>query len=233
MRHRRWGWIATGPSSSRSKKLVCGTLTVSGHAWQDPTLPFDYPLAIYRDTDHNVWLGYGNSVIVSHDAQGYHSFAGGNAANLGNVLTFGTAQNRLWAAGTTGVAYLDRGAFHRVTMKHGGAIRGVSGVVADRAGDLWLNTSQGIARISSNELEKAILHDTPVEYDNLNDRQGLVGTATQRKPTPSAVSDKEGATLVLDGGRGVLDYAGGCLHAEIGAQRFVRACEHKWRPLCR
>ncbi len=129
---------------------------------------------------------------MSHDAQGYHSFAGGNAANLGNVLTFGTAQNRLWAAGTTGVAYLDRGAFHRVTMKHGGAIRGVSGVVADRAGDLWLNTSQGIARISSNELEKAILHDTPVEYDNLNDRQGLVGTATQRKPTPSAVSDKEG-----------------------------------------
>jgi len=158
----------------------------------DPALPFDYPLAIYRDANHTVWLGYANSIIVSHDAKGYHTLSEGSAGSLGNVLTFATAQKRIWAAGTAGLTYFDQGVFHKVSMKHGDVIRGISGIVMDKSGDMWLNSSTGIARVSAPELDNAVLHHAPAEYEMLNDRQGLVGTATQLKPTPSAASDSNG-----------------------------------------
>jgi signal transduction histidine kinase/streptogramin lyase len=160
---------------------------------RDPGLPIDDALAIYRDTDRRVWLGYANGGIVMQDERGFHRFSTQQGGDLGNVLTFGGSQDRVWAAGANGLAYFAQGAFHRVSLKGSDALRGVSGVVVDKAGDLWLNTSTGIIRISSEELQKMFSLRQPVmDYDLFDDRQGVVGTATQMKPTPSAVSDKDG-----------------------------------------
>jgi signal transduction histidine kinase/ligand-binding sensor domain-containing protein len=181
-----------------------GTLLVSfdefglwrfdGH-WQrirNADLPTEHPLTIFRDKQRRVWLGYPDSRIVMRDEYGVHAFTEKQSADLGNVLTFAVSHDRLWAAGANGLAYWDRGAFRRVLLSGDGILRGISGIVEDPSGSLWLNTSVGIIRIGPSELKKLSHDRTSLDYDLLDDRQGVEGTATQIKPTPSAVADKNG-----------------------------------------
>jgi signal transduction histidine kinase/ligand-binding sensor domain-containing protein len=156
-------------------------------------LPAGYPLVIFRDPAWRVWLGYANGSIIMHDDLGFHPWSSQQAGDLGNLLTFAIAHDRLWAAGTNGLSYLEKGSFHRVSLEDEGLLRGISGIVEDQKGDLWLNAASGIIRIDAGQVNAAIVSSqTGMSYDLLRDRQGLLGTATQLKPTPSAVSDHNG-----------------------------------------
>jgi signal transduction histidine kinase/ligand-binding sensor domain-containing protein len=155
-------------------------------------LPPDEPLSMYRDPANRVWLGYGDGVIALHDGHGYRTFAGQQATSLGNVLTFLLSHGKLWAAGVDGVAVFDNEKFHRLSLTKGGALRGVSGIVEDKMGNLWLNGSTGIIRIADQDVRKFLADGSPADFDLLDERQGVMGTATQMKPTPSAVADRTG-----------------------------------------
>ena len=171
-----------------------GLWRFDGH-WEqihDGGLPSEHALTIFRDKDRRVWLGYSDSRIVVRDDHGIHTLSVEQSGSLGNVLTFAATKGRLWAAGASGLAYLDKGTFHRVSLSRGGILRGISGIVEDKSERLWLNTSTGIVRISSGELSKLEHGPTPLDYDLLDERQGVEGTATQIKPTPSAVADRDG-----------------------------------------
>jgi signal transduction histidine kinase len=159
---------------------------------QDHNLPIDDPLAIVRDSDKRVWLGYANSLIVTRDESGFHPMTPRQGGDLGNVLTFSSSAGKFWAAGTNGLAYLDSGSFRHVFLRRDGILRGVSGVVEDHSGNLWLNGSTGIIRVSAEELQKLSPEQAFVDYELFDDRQGAMGSATQMKPTPSAVADKDG-----------------------------------------
>jgi len=168
---------------------------------RDAGLPDDQPLSIVRDAQRRVWLGYANSGIVMRDESGFHTLSNQNAGSLGNVLTFALAHGRLWAAGTNGLGYLMQGSFHRISIRKDAVLRGISGVVEDRSGDLWLNASTGIVRIGSSEIEKTLAGSSEaLDYDLLDERQGLLGTATQIKPTPSAVTDRDGLLWLATSG---------------------------------
>jgi signal transduction histidine kinase len=158
----------------------------------DPDLVVDHPLVVFRDQDRHVWLGYPGSRIIMRDRYGIHALSGPQSGDLGNVLTFAVSHHRLWAAGANGLAYLDRGSFRRVALRNSAILRGTSGIVEDKAGGLWLNTSVGIVHISASELNRLLYNSAPLDYDLLDDKQGVEGTATQIKPTPSAVVDKDG-----------------------------------------
>jgi signal transduction histidine kinase/ligand-binding sensor domain-containing protein len=163
--------------------------------WQqirDPALPADHPLVVFRDQDHRVWLGYPGSHIIMRDKDGIHALPASQSGGLGNVLTFAASHDRLWAAGANGLAFLDHGTFRRVALRDAGILRGISGIAEDTAHSLWLNTSAGIVRLSAAELNRLSHDSPPLDYDLLDDKQGVEGTATQIKPTPSATADKDG-----------------------------------------
>lgn len=164
--------------------------------WQqvrDAALPADQILTIYRDADRRVWLGYASGGIVMRDERGFHVFANGDTADLGDVLTFANAHGTLWAAGAKGLAYFGNNSFHRLAIQKDGVLRGISGVTEDKEGNLWLNASKGIVRIPAGDITRALAgSDAALDYDLLDERQGLLGTATQIKPTPSAVADRDG-----------------------------------------
>ncbi len=155
-------------------------------------LPPDEPLSMYRDPANRMWLGYGDGVITLHDSQGYRTFAGKKAASLGNVLTFTVSHGKLWAGGIDGVAVFDQDMFHRLSLTKGGALRGISGIVEDSMGNLWLNGSTGIVRIADQDVRKFLADGSATDFDLLDEKQGVMGTATQMKPTPSAVADRAG-----------------------------------------
>jgi signal transduction histidine kinase len=171
-----------------------GLWRFDGH-WEpvrDASLPAGHPLTIFRDNERHVWFGYPDGRIVMRDEHGVHTFTEEQSGELGNVLTFALSHDRLWAGGANGLAYLDHGTFRRLALDRDNVLRGISGIVEDPAKSLWLNASVGIIRIRASELNKLSHGPTLLDYDLLDDRQGVEGTATQIKPTPSAVADKSG-----------------------------------------
>jgi hypothetical protein len=167
------------------------------HRVSDPVLPDDDVLAMLRDSRGRVWLGFPNGRIVMRDATTFHAFPVDHSVDIGNVLAFANLQGRIWAGGTNGVSYFDGRAFHKILLRNGIALRGVSGIVEDKSHDIWLNARAGIVRIDAGEVRKTLVHsETPLAFEVLDARQGLSGSATQLKPTPSAVAGNDG-TLVF------------------------------------
>ena len=150
------------------------------------------PLSIYRDATGSVWLGYPGEIILS-DERGYRRIRDAVTLSIGSILTFQVAHGMLWVAGTNGVAYFAHGEFHRIGLAKGGALRGVSGIVEDALGNLWLNAGDGIIRIRAEEVQK-VLHDShhDLDFDLLDQRQGVDGIAPQLHSTPSAVVGRAG-----------------------------------------
>ena len=155
-------------------------------------LPSGHPLAIFRNSERQVWLGYPSGRILMRDEQGIHAFPLAPSVDLGNVLTFSISNGRIWAGGANGFAYLDQRTFRTVALSQGTVLRGVSGIAEDKSHNLWLNTSEGIVRVDAQQLSKLAQASPPLDYELLDDRQGVQGSATQIKPTPSAVADKTG-----------------------------------------
>ena len=172
------------------------------HHVQDAMLADEDALAIFRDSAGNdssaqVWFGFADSRIVVRNAAGFRQISLGHGGDIGNVLTFAKVQGRVLAGGTDGVAFLDGGAFRKIKLRGGIALRGVSGIVEDKSHDVWFNARAGIVRISNDELQKGIADsNTPLAFELLDERLGLSGSATQLKPTPSAVAEADG-TLVF------------------------------------
>jgi len=159
----------------------------------DPALPIDEPVSITRDDQRHVWLGYANGLIVEKVGNQYMNYTHSSSGNLGKVLAFKTVGGRVWAGGTNGIAYLESGAFHRVSWARGSDVNGVSGIIGDNAGNLWLNSATGIVRIDHSQLIASSSLRNDLEFELFDDREGVTGTATQLKPTPSAVEDRDGA----------------------------------------
>jgi signal transduction histidine kinase/ligand-binding sensor domain-containing protein len=151
-----------------------------------------HPLTIFRDDERHVWLGYPDGGIAIRDGSGFHTFPAMQGAGLGNVLTFAISRNTLWVGGANGIAYMDHGVFRTAAMSRDTALHGVSGIAEDASHNLWLNTSAGIVHIRASQLDKLTADAQPLDYEVIDDRQGVQGTATEMKPTPSAVADKSG-----------------------------------------
>jgi signal transduction histidine kinase/ligand-binding sensor domain-containing protein len=163
------------------------------HRLSDPVFRDEDVLAILRESGERVWLGFADGRIVVRNATGFHEFPANRGSEIGNILAFASLQGRVWAGGTDGVAYFDGRAFRKIVLRNGVALRGVSGIVEDKSHDLWFNAQAGIIRIEAGEVKKAIADsETPLAFDVLDERQGLAGSATQLKPTPSAVAEKDG-----------------------------------------
>ena len=170
-------------------------------AWErvlDPDLPQEEPSAIYRDPHGRVWLGYEDGRIASRDTTGSHTFIPSAENNLGKVMVFAMVDDHVFAAGTNGASYLDGGTFRKISLARQGVLRGVSGMVQDYTGSLWLNTSAGLYRLPASQL-RSNLHDAP-EYERFDDRQGIEGTATQRDPVPSLALDRAGPLWISTSG---------------------------------
>jgi signal transduction histidine kinase len=97
------------------------------------------------------------------------------------------------AGGSDGMAWFDGQRFHSLHLRTAGLMRGISGIVKDRWGDLWLNGGSGILRLPASEWQAALKdpHYT-MDFQFLNERDGLFGSPAQSKPAPSAVVDTNG-----------------------------------------
>jgi signal transduction histidine kinase/ligand-binding sensor domain-containing protein len=158
-----------------------------------PGMPAESPLALLRSDSGRLWIGYPHNKIVLEDREGYHIYGEGEGVELNAVLTFCDADGVVLAGGSDGLAYFDGNRFHSLHLRTSGLMRGISGIVKDRFGDLWLNGGSGVIRLPESEWQAALKDPQHVmDFQYLNERDGLIGSPAQAKPGPTAVADKAG-----------------------------------------
>lgn len=159
-----------------------------------PGMPDESPLSLVKGEGGRVWLGYAHNQIVLNDAQGYHTLGSLQGVDLNSIFTFYDQDSLTLAGGSDGLDYFDGSSFHSLHLRSPALLRGISGIVKDRNGDLWLNAASGVIQIPEEQWEAAIKDPASVamDFQLLSEQDGMIGTPAQNKPTPSAVIDGNG-----------------------------------------
>jgi signal transduction histidine kinase/ligand-binding sensor domain-containing protein len=157
-------------------------------------MPDESPISMVKGPNGRVWLGYAHNQIVLNDDNGYRTFNAEQGLEINSVFTFYDVDGLVLAGGSDGLAYYDGQTFRMLHLRSPALMRGISGIVRDHAGDLWLNAVSGIIHIPMAQWKAAIAdpHAPPMDFQLFNEQDGLIGTPAQNKPTPSAVIDTQG-----------------------------------------
>ena len=152
------------------------------------------PLAMARDAQGRLWLGYAFNRLVMVAADGTQRQWGiGEGLKIGSVLSMASQENRLWLGGELGLAAMENGRIHPIHIAGHDPLAGVSGIVTDRAGNLWLNTALGIVRLPAEGLAQALSDPArTVTAERFDFHDGLDGAPAQLRPVPTAVVAEDG-----------------------------------------
>ena len=193
-----------------------GTFQRRDMAWERYGAPDTYANAITADSAGHVWLGYGDGRLV-REGGGARDYSVADGLRVGSILTIAVQGWGAWAGGELGVAVLDTDVPHdhdgadelaRIStpLPEDGSLRTVTGVVA--TGDaVWLRDADGVARVSSAEVARA-LHDSSyrVPTERFDARDRVDGPAYFL--APNAVLSTDGRVWVRwMGGLGWIDPA--------------------------
>ena len=159
-----------------------------------PGMPDESPLSLVKGEGGRVWLGYAHDQVVLNDDLGYHTFGARQGLELNSVFTFFDKDGLTLAGGSDGLAFFNGQAFQSMHLRSPALLRGISGIVKDRNGDLWLNAASGIIHIPLDQWKAATQDPSspPMDFQLLNEQDGVIGTPAQNKPTPSAIVDGQG-----------------------------------------
>ncbi|MBB5357467.1 signal transduction histidine kinase/ligand-binding sensor domain-containing protein [Rhodanobacter sp. ANJX3] len=159
--------------------------------------------SLIRDTptalalaNEGLWVGFTNNRVVVEDAHSARLFSSKDGVGIGAVSSFNVATSLKLVGGELGLARFENGKFQTLSSIGASPISGISGIVQSE-GMFWLNTGQGVLRISALELKKAFddSNYSPT-YKLFQYRDGLPGFALQSKSLPTAWVDRDGQIWV-------------------------------------
>ena len=161
---------------------------------EPPGGPDANPLAMARDPRGRLWLGYAFDRLVMLDENAVQrSWGPAEGLHVGSLLSLCAQGARMWLGGELGVALVQDGRIRPIRIDGGEALAGVSGIVVDAFGDVWLNTALGIFRLPSGEVAQALRDPSHlVAAERLDYHDGLDGAPAQLRPVPTAVAADDG-----------------------------------------
>lgn len=174
-----------------------GLFLVEDGVWRKhgglPGLPEELAFALVTDSAGRVWAGYMGNRVALIDGQTARVFGEADGLALGDVQSLLADGGQLWAGGKEGLARYDGQRWHAVAVAGRQPLRGLSGMLRTRSGDLWLNGSDGVSRIASDEVARLVREpQRAVSYERFDALDGLVGGAEQLRPLPSITQSKDG-----------------------------------------
>jgi len=133
------------------------------------------------------WLGYPDN-LIAHVISGKVSvFDHAAGLNVGGVAVIVPRADGALIGGESGIARLRNGKIRSLDASRVNEFRGVSGIVRDGSGDLFINGSRGIVRINEAELDRGFDETPPhLAYRVFDDLDGLEGVALQAQLSPTA-----------------------------------------------
>ena len=152
------------------------------------------PLAMVRDGLGRLWLGYAFNRLVRVDDNGTtRTWRRGEGLNVGSLLCLTLQADRLWLGGELGVAIMVNDRPYSLHFAGPSNVAGVSGIAADRAGNVWLNSARGVVRIPVAEISAALADEHYlINAERFNYLDGIQGAPAQLRPVPTAVLDDSG-----------------------------------------
>jgi ligand-binding sensor domain-containing protein len=112
------------------------------------------PSAMAFDWLDMLWLGYADGRIARKTAAGEDTQVLLTHTVIGAVQAIFPQGDAVYFGGDAGFGRQRYGLFKGVVMSQLGLTGTVTGIAADRAGNLWLNASQGVIRIEADDVDK-------------------------------------------------------------------------------
>ena len=110
--------------------------------------------ALWEDARNNLYLGSTSGKIIVLEPPTYRMIYAGSS-NIGVALGFSETSHGIFAFGENGIALRQNGDFRALPFANPAFSMTVTGLVEDRARDIWVNGTRAIARISSAEIAAA------------------------------------------------------------------------------
>lgn len=166
-----------------------------------PALASFAATVVAADARGGVWLGSTGDQLAVLERGRVRRLGREQGLRVGTVLAVLPAAAGAWIGGENGLSWFDGKRFIQVLGRGGDPFAGVTGLVFAADGSLWLNGGAGLSAIGPAELRKAM--EQPgyrVQFERLDYRDGLPGTATGITPLPSAVRAADGKLWFSTGG---------------------------------
>src|SRR6266850_562836 len=145
------------------------------------------------DSAGRIWFGYTANRIALLDGTRVSIFGLSDGLDIGNVISIYDHDGEIWIGGQSGLELFEQGHFRRFQLAGSEPLRGVSGIVLAKNGDLWLNQASGVVHIAADEVahaRKDAHHQA--RYELLNYLDGLISSPEQLRPLPTAVESSDG-----------------------------------------
>ncbi|MGG6342204.1 sensor histidine kinase [Stenotrophomonas indicatrix] len=138
-------------------------------------------------------LGYSDGTLRRLDGASITTFGAAQGLSVGPITALLQHDDLLLVAGEAGLAArLGNGRFLPVRTNTTGILEGITGMVADAQGRLWLNGSRGLVRLEVATLRSALRDGQPVAPRLFDAVDGMPGIALQSGPIPTAVLAADG-----------------------------------------
>jgi signal transduction histidine kinase/ligand-binding sensor domain-containing protein len=178
-------WVCTGER---------GVLHYAQGRWQrEPRLPEQACSSLAMDDNGQLLLGYADGRLRHLGDSTIETFGAAQGLSVGPVTALLQQRDLLLVAGESGLAArLGGGRFMPVRTDLAGVLEGITGMVADAQGRLWLNGSRGLVRLDSAHLRHALRAGLPVTPRLFDAVDGMPGVALQSGPISTAVLAGDG-----------------------------------------
>ena len=169
-------------------------LHYTDNRWRRETrLPEQACSSLARTDDGALLLGYADGTLRRLHGGTVNTFGATEGLSVGPVTALLQHKDLLLVAGEAGLAArFGNGRFLPVRTDMAGVLEGITGMVADANGLLWLNGSRGLVRLQVATLRSALRNDQAIAPRLFDAVDGMPGIALQSGPIPTAVLAADG-----------------------------------------
>lgn len=154
--------------------------------------PGDSPLVMQADARGRLWLGFARNAVALMENGAFSMPWSGEALDVGNVTALFDDQQGMWIGGERGLAQVAGGRLRNVVPGVREDLRGISGIVADDAGDLWFNGARGVVRVRAADIPGLFGGAAKPRYERFDALDALPGIPAQFRPLPTAARTQDG-----------------------------------------
>lgn len=185
-----------------------GVFVLDGDRWhRRDEVPRPAPTIIAAGLDGRIWFGYEDGRIAVLDGERVTVHKPDPTLSIGPVTALHSGKRHTIAAGERGIARFDGVRFRTVSSQDD--LTGVTAVLESDDDHIWLNGSQGVAKVAGSAVVVAMSGASPhLDYLLFGQSDGLPGVALQAKPVPSAVAGDGLLWFNTNGGVAVIDPEG-------------------------
>ncbi len=182
-----------------AQPLVCpdarGPYRYDGTGWQPLAGVQETPCSVLaRAHDGALWIGDVKGELRLLRGNRVRRYSATDGLSVGPITALWSSPALTLVAGEAAVAVLGPdGRFRTLPDQASPLLQGVTGIVQDAAGGVWLNGNRGVVHLSQHALTQSVQAGLPAPSLRLYDTMdGLPGIAQQATPVPSALAAADG-----------------------------------------